>query len=207
VLHAVGDEGLLELAPVSLVETEEHVAGGLHGDGARALGLVAGDEIDQHRAHHADVVDAVVLEEALVLGGDEGVLDQLRNLVIGDRDAPLLTDLRDERAAARVDAQWHLQFHVAHHFQRRQRRHEVYVAAAQGVGAEKCDERHTADEDDRQTKPIPLHRNYLPLLALPAGGLHSNRRFLGKLTERWGRKASGLRGRKCLRQRGCRSER
>jgi hypothetical protein len=103
-LHAVGDEGLLQLAAVGLVEIEEHVAGGLHGDGAGALGLVAGEEIDQHGAHHAEVVDAVVLEEALVLGGDERLLDEIGNLVVGDRDAPLLTDLRDESAAARVDA-------------------------------------------------------------------------------------------------------
>jgi hypothetical protein len=71
-------------------------------------------------AHDAEVVDTVMLEEALVLCGDESVLDELWNLVVGDRDAPLLTDLGDERAAARVDAQRHLQFDVAHHFQRRQ---------------------------------------------------------------------------------------
>ena len=37
-----------------------------------------------HRVHegadHAALVDAVVLEEALVLGGDEGLLHELRNL-------------------------------------------------------------------------------------------------------------------------------
>src|SRR2546430_5684015 len=34
---SVGDESLLQLAPIGLVEVEEHVAGGLHGDGAGAL--------------------------------------------------------------------------------------------------------------------------------------------------------------------------
>jgi len=163
------------LAAIGLVEIQEHVAGGLHGDGARPLRLVAGDEIDQHRAHHAEVVDAVVLEEALVLGRDERVLDEIGNLIVGDRNAPLLTDLRDERAAARIDPQRHLQFDVAHHFERRKRRHEVHVAAREPVSAEECDEGHTAEEDDQQPKPIPFHGNHLPLLALPAGGLHSNR--------------------------------
>ena len=104
VLHAVGDEGFLQLATRGLVEREEHVARRLHGDGAGALGLVAGDQIDADGAHHAEVVDAVVLEEALVFGGEEGVLDELGDLVVARRDAPLLTDLGDERAAARVDA-------------------------------------------------------------------------------------------------------
>ncbi len=86
-----------------------------------------------HGAHHAEVVDAVVLEEALVLGGQEGVLYQLRDLVVGDRDAPLLADLRDQRAAARVDAQGHLQLHVAHRLDRGQRGQQVHVAAGERV--------------------------------------------------------------------------
>src|SRR5256885_4487048 len=45
-----------------------------HGDGAGALALVTGEQIDEHRAHHAEVIDAVVLEEALVFGGEKRVL-------------------------------------------------------------------------------------------------------------------------------------
>src|SRR6516225_4093639 len=171
-LHAVGDEGLQQLPAVGLVEIEEHVAGGLHGDGAGALGLVARDEIDQYRACHAQVVDAVVLEEALVLGGEEGVLDQLRNLVVSDRDSPLLTDLGDESAAAGVDAQRHLQFDVAHHLERGERRHEIDIAAGERVGAKECHERRAAKEYDEQTKPVPFHRKP-PLLSAPANTLRS----------------------------------
>ena len=143
VLHAVGDEGLLQLAARGLVEREEHVARGLHGDGAGALGLVAGDDVDQRGAHHAEVVDAVVLEETVVLGRQEGVLDQLGDLLVGHRDAPLLADLRDQLAAARVDAQRHLQFHVAHRFDRGQRGHQVHITAGERVAAQKCDQHHT----------------------------------------------------------------
>ena len=164
VLHAVGDEGFLQLAPIGLVEVEEHVAGGLHGDGAGALGLVAGKKIDEHRAHHAEVIDAVVLEEALVLGGEKRVLEQIGYLVVADRYTALLADLRDQGAAARVHAQGHLQLDVAHRIRRRQRRDQVDVTAGQRVGAQKCDQRHTAGDEGRNANVIPFHRNQLCLL-------------------------------------------
>jgi hypothetical protein len=110
----VGNEGLLQLAPHSLVQCQEHVAGGLHGDGAGALGLVARDKVDGHRAHHPQVVDAVMLEETLVLGRQEGVFDEVRDLVVGDRNTPLLADLRDQLSTARVNAQGDLHLDVAH---------------------------------------------------------------------------------------------
>ena len=193
VLHAVGDESLLQLAPIGLVEVEEHVAGGLHGDGAGALALVTGEQIDEHRAHHAEVIDAVVLEEALVFGGEKRVLDEIGDLVVADRDAALLPDLRDQRTRAGVHAQGHLQLHVAHGIRRGERGDQVHVATGERVGAQKCDQRHTAADEEADAKVIPIHRNQLCLLALPAGAMHSSRRFKGKLTERWGRKASGLR--------------
>src|SRR5256885_5183032 len=164
-----------------------------HGDGAGALALVAGEQIEEHRAHHAEVIDAVVLEEALVFGGEKRVLDELGDLVVADRDAALLADLRDERAGAGVHAQGHLQLDVAHGIRRGERGDQVDVAAGQRVGAQKCDQRHTAADEEADAKVIPIHRNQLCLLALPAGAMHSSRRFKGKLTERWGRKASGLR--------------
>ena len=36
--------------------------------------VVARGQVHQHGAQHAEVVDAVVLEEAVVLGGQEGLL-------------------------------------------------------------------------------------------------------------------------------------
>ena len=140
--------------------------------------LVARHHVDQHRAHHAEVVDAAVLEEALVLGGEEGVLHQLRNLVVGDRDAPLLADLRDQRAAARVDAQRHLQLHVAHRFDRRQRGHQIHVTAGERVRAQKCDRashrrpaRPESESNSISQKPTLLCLRYF------GGAMHSSRRF------------------------------
>ena len=40
--------------------------------------LSPGEKSTQHGAQHAEVVDAVVLEETIVLGGEEGVFDELR---------------------------------------------------------------------------------------------------------------------------------
>src|SRR5207245_6039536 len=70
---------------------------------------------------------------------------------------------------------------------------QVDVTARQRVRAEKCDQHHTRRGDDRDSKVIPFHRKQLSLLALITGAMHSSRGFKGKLTERWGRKASGLR--------------
>src|SRR4029077_74342 len=82
---------------------------------------------------------------------------------------------------------------VAHRIRRRQRGHQVHITTGQRVGDQKCDQGHTAGDEDRNAKVIPFHRNQLSLLALATGAMHSTRRFKGKLTERWGRKASGLR--------------
>ena len=88
------------------------------------------------RAHHAEVVDAMVLEEALVFRGEKRMLDQLRNLLVGHRDAALLADLGDQRAASRVHAQRHLQFDVAHGLDRGKARHEVHITTCQRVGTQ-----------------------------------------------------------------------
>src|SRR2546430_4891103 len=153
---SVGDESLLQLAPIGLVEVEEHVAGGLHGDGAGALALVTGEQIDEHRAHHAEVIDAVVLEEALVFGGEKRVLDEIGDLVVADRDAALLPDLRDQRTRAGVHAQGHLQLHVAHGIRRGERGDQVHVATGERVGAQKRSEERRVGKECR-SRWSPYH--------------------------------------------------
>ena len=57
---------------------EQEVLGDLLGQPRRALRPLAGiGDVGDHRAHHADEVDAGMGEEALVLGGDEGLQDAL----------------------------------------------------------------------------------------------------------------------------------
>ena len=52
-------------------------------------------------------------EEAIVLRREEGIDDLGRDLLPLERDAPLLADLRDQLAVARVHLQWQLHRHVA----------------------------------------------------------------------------------------------
>ena len=56
-------------------------------------------------AQHADVVDAPVLVEALVLGGEHRVLHDLGDLRDPDDRAALLAELADQHAVGGVDAQ------------------------------------------------------------------------------------------------------
>ncbi len=121
--HAVGDEDFLQLAPNALVEGQEHVPGGLHRDGAGALRVVARGEVDEHRAQHAAVVEAVVAVEALVFRGNERVAHRLGNVGVGDQHPTLLADLCDQLAAAAVDAHGHRQVERAHGVDGGQRRH------------------------------------------------------------------------------------
>ena len=56
----------------------------------------------------------MVREETVILRREKRAFDELRDLLVGDRNTPLLADLRDQRAAARIHAQWHLQLQGTH---------------------------------------------------------------------------------------------
>ena len=60
----------------------------------------------------ARIVDAAVLEEAVVFRGEHRVDHLVRDRVERERDAPLLAELRDQLAVAAVHAQRHLQPNV-----------------------------------------------------------------------------------------------
>ena len=53
-------------------------------------------------------------EETVVLGREECFAHGRGNLLISDRYAALLADLRDQLPAARVNAQGHRKFDIAH---------------------------------------------------------------------------------------------
>ena len=80
----------------------EDVARQLHRDGGKAL-RVPVDRRADNDASRAVPVDAGVLVEALVLGGDEGILHDLGNLVDLDEGAALKTQLGDEPSVDRVE--------------------------------------------------------------------------------------------------------
>ena len=72
-LEAKGHEDLLQLATHRLFLREERAARSLHGDRAGALREIRGHQVDEQHAQHALPVESVMLEEAIVLGSDEGL--------------------------------------------------------------------------------------------------------------------------------------
>ena len=74
-----GEEHLLELARERALRGQEQVLGQLLADGRAALHHLVGARVLEQRAGGADEVDAEMLEEAAILGGERG-LDE----VIGD---------------------------------------------------------------------------------------------------------------------------
>ena len=84
---------------------QEHVASDLHGDGAGALADAAGAGIGQRGAQNALPINTMVPEEAVIFGGEEGLDELRRKLVITDGYAPLLTDRGDQPAVTGIDPQ------------------------------------------------------------------------------------------------------
>ena len=82
------DDGFLGLARVRLVERQVVVLDVLLGDRRAAAGVVPA-HLAPHRPAEADRRDAAVLVEGAVLGGDDRVLDVLRDLLAADDGAVL----------------------------------------------------------------------------------------------------------------------
>jgi hypothetical protein len=111
-LHQQRNVDFAHLALHIALRRQEHAARHLHGDGAGALADAAGLQIGYSGPEDALPVDAVMPEEAIILGGQEG-LDQFgRQLVVADRYSTLLADGLDQLAVPGIDAQGHLQLYV-----------------------------------------------------------------------------------------------
>src|SRR6202012_5153397 len=93
----------LHIAP----RRQEHVARYLHGDRARPLANSAGAQIGHGRSQNPLPINAMVTKEAIVLGSQKLLKELWRQLVVANRDAPLLADRLDQLAVARIDAQRH----------------------------------------------------------------------------------------------------
>ncbi len=110
-LHPDGEHGLLDLAlHGALVAAQQHVARDLLGDGGgadRAAAAAHLHQVGEGGARHRTRIDALVGPEVLVLGGDEGLLDHVRDGGERHEDAPLLCQLGDQARVAGVDAAHH----------------------------------------------------------------------------------------------------
>src|SRR3954451_12433084 len=106
VLEVLGELRLADLAlERALLLARVEVADELHRERRAALDLVAVLEVLHARADDALEVDTLVLEEAAVLDGDDGVLDVLRDLLRRDGRAQLVgLDEAEARAVGGVDA-------------------------------------------------------------------------------------------------------
>ncbi len=120
---------------------------------------------DEHRAHDALPVDARVLEEAVVLGGQHGLHDHRRDLLPGNGDTALLADLPEQAAVAAVHAQRHLQAHVAQQRDVRQGRLQVVVRRKKSH-QDQARQRHHDGRGDAQPA--------LQSVSSPAAIMHSN---------------------------------
>jgi hypothetical protein len=171
----VGDEGFLQFAANRLLLREESAARRLHGDCAAALCLARRD-VHEQAAQDAVPVETMVFEKSVVLGRDERLAHDQRDLLVLDRVAALLADLGDQVAGTRVHAQRHRQLVVFHRGNRRQRRFQVHVAADNRVNNGECDGCHTHGQLDEQSKVVWLHRIRVSSVARTLCPMHSNRR-------------------------------
>ena len=89
-----------QIAPVDDVRV--HVADQLLRDRARTAPTLT-QELPLDSTGNADQIDTVVLVKALILHGDERVLEVSRHALEGDARSKLMADLSDERSIARQD--------------------------------------------------------------------------------------------------------
>ena len=100
-------------------------------------------KLEQRGPHDADVVDAAVLVEALVLGGEDRRFSTCGHVVDPDHRAALLAELADQLAVGGVDPQRDLRLVVGQRFERRQLRvddqqHEGHERAPPGPPARRA---------------------------------------------------------------------
>ncbi len=103
-VDAKGQNRLADLAPEGRLVAEQHVFCELlrNGGGAdRPPSLVEMPKIGDGGAQDGERIDAAMGPEILILGGDEGLFDDIGNGGIGRIDAPLLGKLGHQRAIGR----------------------------------------------------------------------------------------------------------
>ena len=99
-----GQQRFLDLAAHAAVgAVEKQRAGQLHGQRAGALGDATRQQIPPGRARDAREVHAPVLIEVLVLGGENGVLQNRRDLLVGKQDAALQREAADNLAVVGIE--------------------------------------------------------------------------------------------------------
>ncbi len=99
-----GQEGLVDLAAEALLRREEDLFGELLRQRRRPFDLLAGNDVLDRGAHERLRVDAAVIDEVGVLGGQDGLVEPRRDVALGHHDALLDRVLGEADAVAVVDA-------------------------------------------------------------------------------------------------------
>ena len=147
-LDAVGENRLGQLAQVALFRGEQQAAGDLLGDGRAALAAAAGEQVVDGGPGDGPAVQAGVLPETAVLGGDKGPGQECGHLAVGDDDAELVGDGVDGPAAAVEHQGGHLRPVVGH---------GADVGQAEEPGEHRADaHRDHAGDDEQQGDERPL---------------------------------------------------
>ena len=97
-LEPEGQQRLLPLAPQGAVGRQEDVLGELLGDGRAALDDMAGAQIGEDGARHAQEVEAEMAVEAPILGRDHRFRQRLRQILQRQRFAVEIAIGRNQRA-------------------------------------------------------------------------------------------------------------
>src|SRR6266581_7720008 len=96
---------LVQFAGQRFFPGKKKVSRDLHRDRRSPLSLAAGHQVGVGCAAHPVVVDPGMLVKALVLGREDGLFHQSRNLLDADDRTALFAELPDQQAVGGVDAQ------------------------------------------------------------------------------------------------------
>ena len=102
-LDAQREQHLVELAHEAAFAAQERGAGQLHGDGAGPLAAPARLHVGQDGTRHPEQVDAVVGEEIIVLGRQDGLAHLLGKAAVRHDRALFRTVLADQQPVGRED--------------------------------------------------------------------------------------------------------
>ena len=111
-------------------------------------------DVGQRGAQHAQIVDAAVLIEALVLGGEDRVLHDIRDFADRDDGAPLLAEFAEQDAVGGEDAQRDLRLVVGEG-----------VEGGKGRPEQRQDEGPEQAADDGETRRRPRRYRVASALA------------------------------------------
>jgi hypothetical protein len=187
VLDLERQQRFVELAGIGLFRRKEEVLRHLLGNRRCPLPLAAAHQVGVQGAQDALRIDAAVLIEALVLGGQDRLLHDRRNVLDADHRAPLLAELAEQVAIGRIDAQRHLRPIVGQDLQRRQ----VRVGHAQDYGGHGHRHRRQTEDHDQRVKQPAEYSRQQSVPAERANARHYIGRRPGKARASRGRGAWG----------------